>query len=152
MLKRTGALAVAIILGALTLSGCAANPDVSSLETELQTVPGVDAARATVAHSGAPWNTDIVVLLFVEDPTVDSVADVTRASAPVFLADDATAKRGVSLFVTDADPTEYDPVTHSSTQNFQNMDSVADELGVGSGSGGLLVLSGDDLRALADAQ
>lgn len=152
MRRRAKVLVVAALLvSAMALGGCAPDPDVSSLASELEEIPGVNGAVASVAHSGAPWNTDIVVTLFVDEPTVDGVAEIVREGTPVFLADSSTAERGVEIFVTDADPTEYDE-TAASPDYFTSMRAVAEELGIDSRGNSLLSVSGDDLDTLAAAR
>ncbi|MGZ0712053.1 hypothetical protein ACWPKO_27335 (plasmid) [Coraliomargarita sp. W4R53] len=146
--KRAGWLLL-VALVAVVLSGCAADPDLSSLEDSLSDVAGVEGALTYATHSGAPWNTQIVAVLFVDEASVDSVTEVVRAVVPALASDDITSSSGVGVFVSEDEPIDYETYGRTTPMFFDSMPSVAKQLGVDSPGNALLTLTPEDLAALA---
>lgn len=145
------ALAIAATLGALTLSGCASNPDLSGLEQGLAGLDGVNGSLAYTTHSGAPWNTQVVVLLFVDDPSEEGVVAATQAAAPVLADDPASAGREVSVYFIDGDRGDYAGRSEAFRDSVVITPELAQSLGVEMNGGSeRLPLSPADVRRLAD--
>ena len=147
------ALAITATVGALALSGCAANPDVSGLEAELAAIEGVNGVMVHTTHSGAPWNTQIRVNFFIDDPADETLIAVVEAAAPVLAEDSASAGREVSLRFVDGDRADYtEPPPGFGDLALISRD-VAASLGIAqSGSSESLRLTPDDDRRLAGEQ
>lgn len=146
------AIAATLIVGALSLAGCAGNPDLSSLESELSDVEGVNGAMAWPTHSGAPWNTQINVLLFVDDPSDEGLIDAVRAAAPVLAADSVASRNEVTIGFVDGDRDDYSERSEAFGDELVVMEIVPQTLGVRDSGRAMLVLSPDEVRALAQAQ
>ncbi|MCW3492811.1 hypothetical protein [Microbacterium sp. SSM24] len=145
------ALVIAAAIGTLTLSGCASNPDVTGLEQSLSEIDGVNGSLAYTTHSGAPWNTQVVVLLFVDDPTEEGVVATTRAAAPVLAEDPASAGREVSVYFIDGERADYAGRSEAFRDSVVITPELAQSLGVElSGGSERLPLSPDDVRRIAD--
>jgi hypothetical protein len=143
-------IAIVVAVGALTLTGCAGNPDLADLEANLSKIDGVNGAMAYTTHSGAPWNTQVVVMLFLDEPTDEGIVASTRAAAPV-LADDPTASRHeVSIAFIDGDRADYDSQSEAYRDDLTIMPAVVDALGLPDTGSSFVTLSPDDVRRLAD--
>jgi hypothetical protein len=138
-----------IAVGAVALAGCAADPDLTELEANLAEIPGVTAAEATVSHPGLPWNTEILVSLFVEDSSDETVIGAFRGAASVFLADPATSRHPVSVGLLEGEPADYPSSVNRSSARIPLNAVTAEELGLEVG-GGFIALSSEDLQRLAD--
>lgn len=142
-------LALTVVVGALALSGCTSDPDLSGLETELSDVDGINGAIATTQHSGAPWNTATVVLLFLDDPSGEGVIDSVRGAAPVLADDPAVAQHPVSLIFIDGDRDDYADRSSALADRVIVTPAVFEALGVAGSGGESLTLSPDDVQRLA---
>ena len=144
-------LAIAAAIGALALTGCASNADVGELEQDLAAIDGVNGSLAYTTHSGAPWNTQVVVLLFVDDPSDEGVIAATQAAAPVLADDPASTGREVSIYFIDGERADYP----SRSEAFRDSVTITPELAQAVGvtiPGGTerLPLSAADVRRIAD--
>ncbi|MFJ6651599.1 hypothetical protein ACIQLJ_02245 [Microbacterium sp. NPDC091313] len=138
---------LAVAAGVFALTGCAADPDVTSLDAELASVPAVNAAETTVSHPGAPWNTEILVTLFVSDTSDQTVIDAVRGAAPVLAADPDVSRHTVSIGLLPGEPADYPSASDYAASQIVIGDSAAAELGIASGE--FARLSPDDLERLA---
>jgi hypothetical protein len=143
-------LVAGVAIGVLVLAGCtaAADPDVDDLQSALGGIAGVSAADVSVAHSNGPGQTQINVLLFVEDPSIDAVAAVVRQAAPVLSADPASSGREVSIVAIDGDPAELTTRSQALAAHAPVMKSVGEELGIDNRSTQWLTLSPADVEQL----
>ena len=141
-------LATGLAIGILALAGCAADPDVSGLESSLGGIDGVSGADVSVAHSNGPWQTQINVLLFVDDPSIAAVAEVVRQAAPVLAADPASSAREVSIVAIDGDPAELTTRSEALAAHAPVMKSVGEDLGLDNRSTQWLTLSPADVEQL----
>lgn len=151
-MKRIRAVMVAAVaIGALALTGCAGSPDLSDLEAELAQVQGVNGSIAYATHSGAPWNTQIVVLLFVDDPSPSAVVATTQAVAPVLADDSASSGREVSLYFINGDRDDYSGRSAAFSDAVPVTSEMAESLGVSQPGSEALRLTPRDVRRLAEA-
>jgi hypothetical protein len=151
-MKRIRAVMVlAAAIGALALTGCSADPDVSGLESDLAQVQGVNGSMAYATHSGAPWNTQIVVLLFVDDPSPDAVVATAQAAAPVLADDSASSGREVSLYFINGDRADYSGRSAAFSDAIPVTSDIAESLGVSQPASESLRLTPRDVRRLAEA-
>lgn len=145
------ALAIVVALGALSLSGCASDPDLSGLEQGLADLDGVNGTIAYTTHSGAPWNTQVVVVLFLDEVSDQDVVATTQAAAPVLADDPASAGREVSLYFVGGDRGDYASTSEALRDGVVITPELAQSLGVAmSGGSERLPLSPDDVRRLAE--
>lgn len=143
-------LTIVAAVGVLALSGCASDPDLSSLESNLSQLDGVNGATAYTTHSGAPWNTQVVVMLFLDDPSDEAVIASTVAAVPV-LADDPTASRHeVSIAYVDGDKADYADRSDAYRDGITIMPVVFETFGLPDGGSSFLRLSAADVRRIAD--
>lgn len=150
MKRMRTALAIVAAIGALALTGCAASPDLSGLESELAAIDGINGAMAYTTHSGAPWNTQVVVLLFLDDPTDDAVVASVQSAAPV-LADDPTASGNeVTLSFIDGDRSDYASRSEAFADSIPVTSDLAEAFGVTQPGSEMLRLSPGDVRRLAE--
>jgi hypothetical protein len=145
-------VAAGLALGAVSLAGCAGNPDLAPLESRLAEVDGVNGAIAWPTHSGAPWNTQVNVLLFVDDPSEDALIDVVRAAAPALAADAAAGRNEVSVSFVEGDREDYADRFEAQGDELRFSDAVPEALGAGDLSGQVLTLSPESVRALAESR
>jgi len=96
-----------ITLGA-ALVGCTANADVSELESQLAGIDNVNGATASVTHPGAPWNTQVVVSLYLDDASDEGVVEAVRAAAPVLSTDPVASRHDVVLSFVDGQRSDYE--------------------------------------------
>lgn len=143
------ALALTIVAGALALAGCSSDPDLSGVESQLAEVDGVNGAIADTQHSGAPWNTATVILLFLDDASDEGIVQSVRAAAPVLADDPAVSRNPVTLIFIDGDRDDYDSRSSALADDVIVTSAVAESLGISSGAGESLQLTPDDLRRLA---
>ncbi|WP_082569405.1 hypothetical protein [Microbacterium sp. Root180] len=144
-------LAIAAAIGALTLTGCAADPDMSGLEQDLATIDGVNGSMAYATHSGAPWNTQVVVVLFLDDPSDQTIVTTTQAAAPVLADDPASAGREVSIYFVDGDRGDYGRSSEAFRDAVVITPELAESLGVTMPGGSeRLPLTAEDVRRIAD--
>jgi hypothetical protein len=143
-------LVAAVGLGALSLAGCAGNPDLAPLESRLADVDGVNGAIAWPTHSGAPWNTQVNVMLFVDEPSEEGLIAAVRASAPALASDPAAGRNEVSISFADGSRADYADRFEASEATVRFSDAVTQTLGVRDLSGEVLVLSPADVRRIAD--
>lgn len=143
-------LAAAVGLGALSLAGCAGDPDLAPLESRLAEVDGVNGAMAWPTHSGAPWNTQVNLMLFVDDSSEEALIAAVRATAPTLASDPVAGRNEVSISFVDGDRADYTDRFEASDAEVRFSDAVTQTLGVRDLSGEVLVLSPDDVRRIAD--
>ena len=143
------ALALTLVAGALALSGCSSDPDLSGVESQLAEVDGINGAIADTQHSGAPWNTATVILLFLDDASDEGIASSVRGAAPVLADNPAVSRNPVTLIFIDGDRDDYDSRSAALADDVIVTSEVADSLGISSGAGESLQLTPDDLRRLA---
>lgn len=106
-------LAAVLLAGAalLALTGCAPNPDVTGLDADLAALDGVNGADVAIQHPGAPWNTKVVVRLFVDDAAQEPMTRAVLDAARIFAEHAATARHGADIILVDGDIDDYaDPV------------------------------------------
>lgn len=149
---RIPAVIAVIALGSLALAGCAGDPDVTDLQTQLSEVDGVNDATVSVTHSNFPWETQLVVTLFIEDATDDGVVDVTRAAAPVFVADPVASRHEVSIYFVPGQQSDYDSEFDAQGEELVVTPEVAAALGVPDAGPHSLRLSPSQMRAIADGE
>lgn len=141
MRKLRAILALTAVVGALALTGCAADPDVSGLEASIAESGGVNGVIADVQHPGAPWNTEIGLLLCLDDVSDDAVIDSVHRVAPVLAADDATAGRTVSLAFIDGVCADYADRRAALNDRIRVMDVVHETFGVADSGSAFLTLT-----------
>lgn len=146
---RAGFTIVAAI-GVLALSGCAGNPDLSDLEANLAGIDGVNGAMAYTTHSGAPWNTQVVVMLFLDDSSDQALIASTEAAAPVLAEDPSASRHEVSIAYIDGERSAYTDRSDAYRDDITIMPVVSETLGVADSGPGFLRLSPDDVRRIAD--
>jgi len=144
------ALAIVAAIGALALTGCAASPDLSGLESDLGEIDGVNGAMAYTTHSGAPWNTQVVVLLFLDDPSGDAVVASAQSAAPVLADDPAASGNEVSLYFIDGERGDYASRSEAFRDSIPVTSALAETLGVTQPGSESLRLSPDDVSRIAD--
>lgn len=145
--------AVTLCVGTLALSGCAADPDTSGLESELGTVAGVNGAFVWTTHPNAPWVTHVEVMLFLDDPSETGVVEAVRAAAPVLAADDAAASAdAIGLTFVDGQRSDYTARGEAARDVVAVTPDIARELGVADTGKRRLQLSPADLGALAGTE
>ena len=149
---RVTAFVALFALGSVALVGCAANPDVSSLESELSTVDGVNDATAGATHSGAPWNTTLVVTLYLEDPSDAGVVEAVRGAAPVFVADDEGSRHEVSLLFIGGQRSDYESDFDAESYELTVTPDICATLGVPDSGPYSLRLSPAQMREIADGE
>jgi len=142
------ALGVALTLGALSLAGCAASPDMGDLAAHLEEVDGVNAVSADVGHPGAPWNTEVVVRLFVDDPSDAEFTSVIRGAIPALADDPTTARHGATVMFIEGVPGDYDNSGQQLRGKLRPGSKVYDELGLEFGES--MRLSPEDIARLAE--
>lgn len=143
-------LTIAATLGVLVLSGCAGNPDLTGLEGELAELEGVNGAAAYTTHSGAPWNTQVVVMLFLDDSSDAAVLASAEAAAPVLAADPTASSHEVSIAFIDGDRADYASPRDGYSDDIMITPAVTDPLGVEPTGNSFLRLLPDDIRRLAE--
>lgn len=146
------ALGVVAAVGALALCGCAADTELSGLETQLAEVGGVNGAIVYTTHSGAPWNTQVQVMLFVDDPSGDAIAGVARDAVTVLAADPTASRNEVTMSFVDGRRAEYPDRFSAFRDQITIPAAVYAELGAGEGGGTKsLTLAPHDVRRLTDS-
>lgn len=143
------ATAAAVVVGALSLAGCAGEADLGPLDSGLADVPGTSGAVTWTTHPGAPWNTEVQVLLYVDDATETGLVDVVRAAAPVISDDAVAARHPVRLWFVDGDAADHEDGTSASSDAMAIPPSVFEALGVDARGGRSIAVSADDLRRIA---
>lgn len=142
---------VALALGALTLTGCAADPDVSGLRDELAGIDGVNGAEVFINHSGAPWNTQVVVYLYLDDPSAESVTGAVADAVPALAADSTASRHPVTVSFYDGVLADYADPAQAIGDRIVVGQSTYDALGVDFTGGQSVQLSPEDLTRLAAA-
>ena len=150
MKRFRAALAIAVAIGAFALTGCASDPDVGGLESGLAGIEGVNGAMAYTTHSGGPWSTQVVVLLFVDDPADEAVVAAATAAAPVLTDDPASSGREVTLYFIDGDRAQYEGRSAAFADAIPVTPALAEAVGVSQPGSESLRLAPDDVRRLAD--
>ncbi|WP_125130227.1 hypothetical protein [Microbacterium sp. 10M-3C3] len=146
--RSIGSIFVAAAAVAL-LSGCAAaDPDVSGLQAELNGLPGVNGSQVVVEHPGAPWNTRIVVNMYLDDPSQATVVSVVEAAAPALADDEAVRQHPVSIFFVDGQVGDF-PAGPKPSRTIPLSNDTYAALGLTPAAGRSLELTPDDLRRLA---
>ncbi|HEY1105688.1 hypothetical protein MUN74_04475 [Agromyces endophyticus] len=144
------ALVATFAIGAVALVGCTtAEPDVAGLESELSQVDGVNDAVVGVTHSGAPWNTQLVVTLYIDDDTADGMVGAARAAAPVFVAGGAGARHEVSMYFIPGQRSDYESDFDAESYELTVTPEVAAALGVSDSGPFSLRISPAQMRQIA---
>ncbi len=150
MKRIRAALVIVAAIGALTLAGCAADPDTGRLQQGLEGIDGVTGSVAYATHSGAPWNTQIVVVLFLDDPSDESVVATARSAAPVLADDPASAGREVSVYFVPGERGDYASTSAAFRDSVVITPELAESIGVSiPGGRESLPLSPADVRRIA---
>lgn len=144
-----GALAALLTAGALALAGCAADPDVSALESGLERADGVNGAMVYTTHSGAPWNTQVQVLLFVDDPSDDGIAGAVRGAAPILAEDPVASRHEVTIRLIDGDRDDYADRFAAAADEITVLPEVFEALGVPDTGPYSITLQPAELRRVA---
>lgn len=150
MRRMRTALAIAAAFGALALSGCAATPDLSGLESHLAEIDGVNGAMVYTTHSGAPWNTQVVVLLFLDDSSGESVVASAQSAAPVLVDDPAASGHEVTMYFIDGERGDYATRSEAFADSIPVTSALAEELGVTQPGSEALRLSADQISRITD--
>jgi ethanolamine utilization microcompartment shell protein EutS len=150
MRRRRTAAAALVALAALSLAGCAGDPDLSTLEGDLAQVEGVNGAFVWSTHSGAPWNTQVQIMLFLDDASDDGVIRAVRGAAPVIAGDASAARHDVHVSFVDGDRASYSDRLETTADQVTVMPVVYEELGLQDSGRYSIVLRPADLSALAD--
>lgn len=140
-------IAGGILASALALVGCSPATDTTALATDITSTAGTLGTTVDITHPGAPWNTELLVRIYVDDPSVESVAQKVQLIAPV-LAQDATA----SSHTVGITAVQGDPAAESGSQiqaTLEIMVKVAGVLEVSRSGNAVLLLSPDDIARLA---
>jgi hypothetical protein len=143
-------LAATLAIGALALGGCAADPDVAGLEAGLSEAAGVNGAMVYTTHSGAPWNTQVQVLLFVDDPSDEGLVTAVRGAAPVLAEDPVASRHEVTIRLIDGERSDYPDRFAASADEITVLPTVFDALGVPDTGPYSLTLQPDEVRAIAE--
>lgn len=146
------AVVALLATGVLALAGCAGDPDVTELGARLAQAEGVNDATVGVTHSNAPWETQLVVTLFLEDPTDDGVVDAVRAAAPVFVADPVGSRHEVSLHFVPGGLGDYEDEFEAQGEELTVTPAVYTALGISGDNPYSLRLSPEQMRAIADGE
>ncbi len=146
------ATVTAVVVGALSLVGCSADPDLAPLESRLAEVPGVNGAFTWVTHSGAPWNTQVQVLLFVDEPTESGLVDAVRGAAPVIADDAAASRHPVGIWFVDGDRADYADRDSASADAMAIFPSVFETLGLDGSGGRMITVGPDDIERIASGR
>lgn len=138
-----------IMASMLALVGCSPATDNTALAEEITRASGVLGTTVDITHPGAPWNTELLVRVYVDDPSVESVAQKVRLIAPV-LAQDATARsHTVGITAVQGAPAAVAASGSQGQATLEIMVKVAGVLQVSSGGNSVLLLSPDDIARLA---
>ncbi|MDY0907951.1 hypothetical protein [Microbacterium sp. CFBP9034] len=149
---KRGVVVAVLALGALALAGCASNPDLTGLESDLGQVDGVNGAFVWPTHSGAPWNTQVQVMLFLDDSSDDAVVEAVRGSAAVIAADAEASRHDVTISFVDGDRADYADRSDASAAEISVMPPVYEALGLPEGSVYAITLRPEDVRAIAGGE
>lgn len=141
-------LAGGIVLGMLTLSACAANPDLSGLEEQLAQVDGVNGAVVWSTHPGAPWNTQVNVALFLDEASSAAVAAAMEGALPVLAADPEASRHDVAVSFAHADSADYTRDTVSRAPKVTVLPEVYEQLGLTDTGAHMILVRAGELDAL----
>lgn len=141
-----GACAAAAVL--LT-SGCAADSNTSALEDSLASTPGVNSALSWVTHPGAPWNTEVQVILFLDAGTDDAVVAATEGASRILAADDVSRGHTVQMSYVEGRREDYPTRDDALSDKLPFGGGVFERLGLPESSTNALRLSPGDVQRLA---
>ena len=147
MRARVGAAAV-VVIGMLSLTGCAPDPDIGPLQAELEGIDGVNGVQVSVQHSGAPWNTSIVVGFYLDDPTDAALTEVVEEAVPALAADATASTHPIAILFYDGALADYDRPGEQTGDKVLPGSAVYDALGLDFGGGESVRLTPDDLARL----
>lgn len=150
MKKLRIALGVLVTVGAMALTGCASSPDLTGLESELGTVSGVNGSIVYTTHSGAPWNTQVEVLLFMDESSEPGLVDAVREAAPLILDDPGASGHDVNFSFIAAQRSDIDELSGAWRYALTVTDTMRAALGARDTGSKSLRLTTDELRAVAD--
>lgn len=152
--KRGGRIlsVVAVLTLGAALVGCTAASDVSGLESQLAGIDNVNGAAASVTHPGAPWNTQVVVSLYLDDASDDGVVEAVRAAAPVLAADPVASRNDVVLSFVDGQRSDYATDFDAQKDEISVNPDVYRALGIPDRGGWFLQLSPAQVRDIAGSE
>lgn len=148
-MMRSVPVAVILVAGALGITGCAGDPDLAPLEAELSAIDGTSGAIAWVNHSGAPWNTQVNIQLFMDDLSDEDLIEAVQAAAPILAADPTAGRTRVTIRFVDGDRDDYADHYEASADDIPISAEVAEALGLRDPGTPSLVLSPADVDAIA---
>ncbi len=152
-MKTTRALiAVGIVASTLALTGCSPAADTTGLAAEITQSAGVLATTVDITHPGAPWNTELLVRIYVDDPSVESVAQKVRAIAPALARDATASSHTVGITAVQGDPSTIAASGSEGKSTLEIMVKVAGVLDVSRGGNSVLFLTPDDIARLAQPE
>ncbi|MCI0156402.1 hypothetical protein KNO15_06800 [Leifsonia shinshuensis] len=133
-----------VLATVLGLAGCA-SPDPAPVQSAIATAPGILDARVVIGHSGAPWNVDPIITLYLADASADAIEAAVRSTAKAISGDDV-AKHPVSVFVVMGEPD-----ASSDGDGMPIPEGVGTQLGIGEEATrfSMIRLTPDDIRRLA---
>lgn len=98
---RTALAAITATLAAVALTGCAPDPNLTTVADELADVPNVTEAVTDSQHSNFPWETQVNIDLTVSDSSEEALLQTIRDIAPVLAEDPATSRFDTRIFFLD---------------------------------------------------
>lgn len=138
---------LAICALAVTLAGCTSLWTNKS-EDRMISVSGTNGAYVETQHSGAPWNTSMVSWLFIDNPSIENVTTAVTGLAKQLVDDDSALGDSLTVRVVAGAPEDFEGDEFRTARDFQQMEQVAEELGVGVGRDTRLVLDAEDVTGL----
>ncbi|MFT4229301.1 MAG: hypothetical protein QM602_03325 [Microbacterium sp.] len=119
------------------------------VQTRLTEATSLNGAKVEVQHPGAPWNSKIVIRMFVDDDSAEAVAENVREVA-AFAADEPSLDgQPLTLMAIVGTPDDFPNGDGLSVAGVKVMGSVSRIVG-GVGTEEILELSAADVRRLAD--
>ena len=149
---RIPAVIALVAVSALALAGCAGNPDVTDLEAQLSEVDGVNDATVAVTHSNFPWETQLVVTLYLEDSSDAGIAGAVRSAAPVFVADPVGSRHEVTLAFVPGRLSDFEDEFDAQRAELTVSPEVYTTLGIDGNNPYSITLSPAQMRAIADGE
>jgi len=132
----------------VVLAGCAANPDVQGVQDGLEGLPGVNGADVSVQHPGAPWNTRIVVSMYLDDGSQAAAISAVEAAAPVLADAPEVSRHPVMITLVHGDIADFPTGPTRTDTILLNPDTYA-TLGLEHTGGESVQLTSDDIARLA---
>ena len=152
IVKRSAAILA--VAGALTLTGCAPDPDLTDLADQLATeVPNVVGVETGVGHSNFPSETQIHIDLFFdpEEISPEVIAEAIRDAAPIIVADPA-GHHQVTIVAIEGAPEDFADRFDKNMAQSNMMIPAAEILGLENHGTPLQTFQFDELARFAEAQ